>query len=264
MPLLLANIVLIQNRLLGLYYTTLHDYCQDVGFPSPPPSMRDVTAVWNASFGPVRSEAESISFIARGKAVRQPMSPGPGPGHADARLQQHPASAAPPVSTNGARRAPNAPVPTPKPQTLRLPVPSSSSAPTDFTTATLLGGGAVTRSATPSSISSASATTTKHPAHHHHPHHHLATAGATAASSSSSLSSSSTVAAATAALFNNGLAVKKLPPPPPPPQKRLPNGGPDEWVVARYAFAGEGEGDLSFRAGDRIRVVKRTETDQDW
>jgi hypothetical protein len=35
-------------------------------------------------------------------------------------------------------------------------------------------------------------------------------------------------------------------------------------VVAQYAFVGQGGGDLSFREGDRIKVVKRTGTDQDW
>ncbi|KAK2067400.1 hypothetical protein P8C59_001147 [Phyllachora maydis] len=55
--------------------------------------------------------------------------------------------------------------------------------------------------------------------------------------------------------------VKKKPPPPPP--KRKPSMRPEEWVVALYSFSGEGEGDLSFREGDRIRIVKKTETDQD-
>lgn len=53
-------------------------------------------------------------------------------------------------------------------------------------------------------------------------------------------------------------AAKKKPPPPPPPKPRRP-----EMVVADYDFAG-GVGDLSFSAGDMIRVIKRTATDQDW
>lgn len=64
---------------------------------------------------------------------------------------------------------------------------------------------------------------------------------------------------------SNGVAVaaKKKPPPPPPP-KRIPSGKPEEYVIAQYDFAGQGAGDLSFREGDRIKIVKKTNTDQDW
>jgi hypothetical protein len=64
------------------------------------------------------------------------------------------------------------------------------------------------------------------------------------------------------AQFTNGLGKKK--PPPPPPPKRGAAAKPDEWVVALYPFTGQGGSDLSFEEGARIRVVKRTETDQDW
>lgn len=56
------------------------------------------------------------------------------------------------------------------------------------------------------------------------------------------------------------IAASKKKPPPPPPQKRLQ----EVWVVALYEFAGQGEGDLVFREGDRIRVVKKTESTDDW
>ena len=59
-------------------------------------------------------------------------------------------------------------------------------------------------------------------------------------------------------------AAGKKKPPPPPPKKGLAMRQPDEFVVAQYAFNGQGEGDLSFREGDRIRIVKKTATDQDW
>ena len=59
---------------------------------------------------------------------------------------------------------------------------------------------------------------------------------------------------------------KKKPPPPPPAKKFVPPPAPkpEVWVVALYAFSGEGAGDLSFQEGDRIKVVTKTETDQDW
>ncbi|KAK4239485.1 hypothetical protein C8A03DRAFT_14129 [Achaetomium macrosporum] len=230
---LVANIILIQNRLLGLYYTTLHGYCEEFGFPSPPPPMQDVVAAWNGAFDPARSKVESISFIARGKAAQQPI----------------------PAPNNGARRASSSLVSGVQARTLRIQSGTSSqttedntpSAPpykrpdysnaTDFTAATILGGGAVNRS----NGTSLSVTSEQQRDYFNKP---------------GPASTASHIAA-------NTLAAKKKKPPPPPP-KRAPTTTPDEWVVARYAFTGEGQGDLSFQEGDRIKVVRKTGTDQDW
>ena len=57
-------------------------------------------------------------------------------------------------------------------------------------------------------------------------------------------------------------AAKKKPPPPPPKPKAI--SPKPEFVVAKYDFAGESEGDLAFRTGDRIRVVRKTESLEDW
>jgi hypothetical protein len=35
-------------------------------------------------------------------------------------------------------------------------------------------------------------------------------------------------------------------------------------VTALYDFGGQGAGDLSFREGDRIRVIKKTESTDEW
>ena len=51
--------------------------------------------------------------------------------------------------------------------------------------------------------------------------------------------------------------------PPPPPTKRMPSTQ-ELWVIALYEFAGEGHGDLAFKEGDRIRVVKKTDSRDDW
>jgi hypothetical protein len=230
---LLSNLVLIQNRLLGLYYTTLHGYCEEFAFPSPPPPMEDVIATWNAAFSPVRSEVESVTFIARGKAAHRPMDSGNG---ASSRQAQPPMSAV--------RRASSGLIPGPKPRTMRVPsMPLEDQTPspapsyrrpdysnaTEFTTATILGGAAVSRSAGGPSVQ-------REPI--------------------------SPVGPSSLAQFTNGLGKKK--PPPPPPPKRSATTKPDEWVVALYPFTGEAGSDLSFEEGARIRVVKRTETDQDW
>jgi len=57
-------------------------------------------------------------------------------------------------------------------------------------------------------------------------------------------------------------AAKKKPPPPPPKPKAI--SPKPEFVEAKYDFAGESEGDLAFRTGDRIRVVRKTESLEDW
>lgn len=71
--------------------------------------------------------------------------------------------------------------------------------------------------------------------------------------SASSASSNGTSAAAAA----------KRPPPPPPPLKPKPKPEP-EYVTALYDFDAQAEGDLSFKTGDRIEVVTKTESQEDW
>ncbi|KAF9454932.1 BAR-domain-containing protein [Macrolepiota fuliginosa MF-IS2] len=53
--------------------------------------------------------------------------------------------------------------------------------------------------------------------------------------------------------------------PPPPPMKSKPKPKPAiQYVVALYDFAAQAEGDLSFNAGDRIELVQRTGSTEDW
>jgi len=37
-----------------------------------------------------------------------------------------------------------------------------------------------------------------------------------------------------------------------------------QFVTALYPFAGQNEGDLSFEEGDRIKVLKKTDSTEDW
>jgi amphiphysin len=73
--------------------------------------------------------------------------------------------------------------------------------------------------------------------------------------SAASVGSRSMVASAAAA--------GKRPPPPPPPLKPKPQPA-VQYVVALYDFAAQADGDLSFSAGDRIEVVERTPSSEDW
>lgn len=52
-------------------------------------------------------------------------------------------------------------------------------------------------------------------------------------------------------------------PPPPPPLKPKPKPEP-EYVTALYDFDAQAEGDLSFKTGDRIEVIAKTESQEDW
>ncbi|PKS07644.1 hypothetical protein jhhlp_006250 [Lomentospora prolificans] len=62
------------------------------------------------------------------------------------------------------------------------------------------------------------------------------------------------------------VAAKSKPPPPKPKPKRL-SAAPTpatETVTALYDFAAQAEGDLSFKAGDIIQIIKRTSNDNEW
>jgi len=61
-----------------------------------------------------------------------------------------------------------------------------------------------------------------------------------------------------------GAATKRAPPPPPalkPKPKIVPK---VQYVVALYDFAAQADGDLSFNTGDRIEVVERGASAEDW
>lgn len=59
------------------------------------------------------------------------------------------------------------------------------------------------------------------------------------------------------------IAAGKKKPPPPVPTKRVPS-QPVLYVTALFDFEGQNPGDLAFREGDRIRVVKKSESTDDW
>lgn len=264
LPLLAAH-VLVQNRLLGLYYTVLHGYCEDYGFPSPAPPMEDVIQAWSDAFQPAKRDVESISMIARGRGIREPLALGDdGPGNR--KLSAPPAgfdnlrrtsSSLIPSSNGGRPRIPSSnashqastsPIPSPQPSPVIGPRPDFKNSnygghlrPTDFTTASDLGKSP--GSVSPSQLRQASAGD--------YFGGRIPPSPASTVASNFSQSSN-----------GNAMVVKKKPPPPPP--KRITSGKAEEYVVAQYDFAGQGAGDLSFHEGDRIKIIKKTQTDQDW
>jgi hypothetical protein len=61
------------------------------------------------------------------------------------------------------------------------------------------------------------------------------------------------------------LAAKaKKKPPPPVPMKKIAAPQQQQYVTALYDFEGQGPADLPFREGDRIRVTKKTGSQDDW
>ncbi|OAQ70646.1 reduced viability upon starvation protein [Pochonia chlamydosporia 170] len=59
-------------------------------------------------------------------------------------------------------------------------------------------------------------------------------------------------------------AAKSKPPPPKPKPKRLTAAPAAETVTALYDYAAQADGDLSFRAGDVIEIVNRTQNENEW
>lgn len=263
-PHLLATHIRIQNELLGLYYTVLHGYCEENGYQSPPPPMDQVIACWSEDYQPAKHQVETIPLISRGKGLKEPLRLDASPESPGGRKL----SAPPPTEnlrrtstgliqgTNGRQRiasnpSATSPNPSPQPSPKIGPRPDMKSPnfggllkPTDFTTASDLGRQRSPGTASPSQRSGSD----------------YFSAGRVPPSPASTVASS--VSQGSNSVNGATVAAKKKPPPPPP--KRIPSGKPEEYVIAQYDFAGQGAGDLSFREGDRIKIIKKTQTDQDW
>lgn len=236
LPHLLAAQIMTQNTLLAQYYTVLHNYCEETDFPSPPPPMEDVTATWGRDFKPVQAEVESLPIIARGRVVHQPMS------LADEQPARKSSSTAlGPRNGLGARR------PSSQGQ-ITSPAPTNSAA----RAMRIPSSNSLTPYPQPPPSPSPSP-----PATYSTPDYsnHLSPPVPSSYNAHSP-------AGPKADYFQNAASIKKKAPPPPPPKRIGSNTGP--FVVALYDFAGEGGGDLSFREGDRIKIVKKTDSTDDW
>ena len=207
-------------------------------------------AEWDEVFKPAQRDVEAIGVISRGKVIQQPMALG-----ADGTSRN--TNLSPATPGEGFRRTPsglisgtNSVISQQRPQRISSATPPQPSrptepdsnpgrpdylTPTDFTTAVALGQA---KGIPPGSLGLRTDNTR-----------------------GSGQPSPAPSATASHVSFNGGM-VKKRPPPPPP--KRISSGKLEEFVVAQYDFGGQGKGDLSFRAGDRIKIVQKTDTDQDW
>ena len=235
LPHFLAAQVQIQNDLLSHYYTMLHSYCTEEGFPSPAPPMDEVVRSWTDAYKPVQREVESLAILANGKATRASMENGLNGRHSTNGHRRPSASAFSQQRQQSVSPARNLPPPlshdaesrtsvSPAPSTLLSPITPSETIASPSPSLSVYQ--------TPMSYSPAGPNTD-----------YFSRDRQPSATSMASI------------------AQKKRPPPPPPP--RIPSQQ-IVFVTALYDFSGQSVGDLIFKEGDRIRVVKKTESTDDW
>ncbi|KAJ9654771.1 hypothetical protein H2198_006210 [Neophaeococcomyces mojaviensis] len=247
-PHLLAAQIQIQNNLLAHYYTMLHAYCTEEGFPSPSPPMDEVIRVWETAFKPAQKDFEASPLVASGKALRKSLS----------KEDSHP-------HTNGNRR-PSHPSRGPSVSPARPPIPPSPQIDirpklsTSPSVASLLSPTPTESAITsPSPSASAYQTPSYAPAGPNVDYFSKERQPSTG-SYGQSLTPGATTPGGSAVNAFAGLATKKKPPPPPP---RIPSHH-YQFVTALYDFGGQGQGDLAFKEGDKIKVLKKTDSTDDW
>lgn len=256
-PYLLAALIRIQNNLLAHYYTMLHNYCQEEGFPSPSPPMDEVIRVWEDTFKLRQKEFEAVPMIASGKSVRKSSSTEeahpPANGH---RRPSHPTTYSRGPSVSPARPPiPPSPQFDIKPKLSTSPSSASLLSPTPTETAVTSPSPSTSSYQTPNFFPSGpNADYFSRDRHQSSSSYGRSTTpGATTPGATTPGGSSSNLLA--------GLITKKKPPPPPPP--RIPSHH-YQFVTALYDFGGQGDGDLAFKEGDKIKVLKKTESTDDW
>lgn len=253
--------------MLAQYYTVLHTYCEEEGFPSPPPPMDQVVQDWEIACRPAQDEIENMGCLIHGKAIHQPGQSAPSEGQDDTRpsLGSRASSSASRFSVPSFRGKPAAPPmlgSKPCRDDLRSVSPTSSnmtprgsvSVASSSGTSPLPSQGdyfepAYTSYSGPPPVASPYPQPAPTPAAVQ-----FSPAGPKidhfqkTANTPSGLNGSDNIAAA--------IATKKKRPPPPP--------RPVPMVTALYDFDGHQPGDLMFREGDRIKVVRKTGSTDDW
>ncbi|KAL5119281.1 hypothetical protein ACEQ8H_002768 [Pleosporales sp. CAS-2024a] len=258
LPHLLANQIVLQNNLIGNLYTVLHQYSHEQGYPDPPPEPEEVIPLWDASFTSLRKEMESdFTLLRTGKAVQQPMRlPDKGETLTGLGIRN---KVIPGRRVSSSDSVPIITRTNPKPPSTLPPAPEN--------------GPALNLANKPSYSSLGAskpriASSSPHLGTQSLDHFGRRTSTASHDSSySNGTNGQGDYFGAVSKIRSNGspspnpAAGKKKPPPPPP--KKI-GSFQSEYVTAMYDFDSHTPGDLSFREGDRIRVVKKTESSQDW
>ncbi|KAJ5737589.1 uncharacterized protein N7483_002714 [Penicillium malachiteum] len=282
-PYILRAQIEIQNRLLAHYYTVLHAYCEDVGFPSPPPPMDQVIRDCELASQPAETEVEALSMLAHGKALRQ---------YNEAQEKQQgskrPSMGRPSMSNlsiasraSGSTNRGRSPAPPPsmfnKPKPCGFEasrsVSPSSSIMTPTPSISVLSSSSVSTAPTgsdyftppvpsePYPISSYKRSPSPMPMKPPKPSGiQFAPAGPKIDHHQAFVSGNPAALDPLASLAGK----KKRPPPPPPAKPAKPPRPVTTFVTAMYDFGGHGPDDLSFREGDRIKLVRKTGSTDDW
>ncbi|KAF2481738.1 hypothetical protein BDY17DRAFT_299561 [Neohortaea acidophila] len=301
LPPLLEQQVRVHTTLVGQLYTYLDEYTRKYGFANPAPSDSEIVRTFESEFTAFRKELESgITVIARGKTPHMSMSlpadkdkgtvtglglrnkvtglhtglqsslhkkdtkPAGLPSSSGLSSSPHDAPDAASEQDELAPPRPPRPGRTPSPLSSsgvptmnKLRMPSSSSIPTN--------GTHDIKSPPPYDYKTTAATPPSRyqtPANGASPlptpqsglggNDYFSNAANSRRPSANSIASSAA-----------SIAAAKKKPPPPVPAKRLPSVQ-SQFVTALYDFEGQSAGDLTFREGDRIRVVKKTDSQEDW
>ncbi|RAO70797.1 uncharacterized protein BHQ10_006809 [Talaromyces amestolkiae] len=241
LPYFLAFQIELQNSLLGHYYTVLHTYAQEEKFQSPPPPMEDVIQVWKSDFLPIQQEIENFAIIANGKAVRGEHDRSNGSQSNGINLRRPSWNRQASGTSPGRNLAPPTPNLGTKPKIGETLATSPSAT-------SYLSVKSPSPAASTSDYGSEQYSTPMTPGQ----------------ASRSDYFTRGRQPSSTSTTPGSGLSAigKKKPPPPPPPRAKSANQA--IYVTALYDFGGQGDGDLVFREGDRIRVVKKTDSTDDW
>jgi hypothetical protein len=263
-PYILRAQVEIQNSMLAHYYTVLHTYCEEEGLPSPPPPMDQIVQEWELANNPAKSKIESLNCLTQGKAIRQadPNNPeNKRPSVSTKRpslasIKSH-ASSTSGFSVSAARKPSFAPpMPGNKPcgAELRSVSPTSSYMTPRGSVSLASSSGTPPLPAgddyyeppmpAPSPMSPFPQPVTQVPVS-------MSPAGPKIDHMQYTANSRSNLVQD----MTSAIAAKKKRPPPPPRAS---------FVTALYDFDGHQNGDLVFREGDRIKVVTKTQSTDDW
>ena len=276
LPHLLANQIMIQNTLLAQCYTLLYGFCNEENFPEPPHDANQILSAWDQDLRPIKHEIETgLTCISKGKTVHTPMRIEEKPhgsvtglnirngvssqvsrrSNNQVNLEERPYN-----STNGNSRRNDAPQRLPSSQSTAIRPPSSPAlkANPDPPSPDHTEGNRPKISSVPSQTSLGLATPNYYSSALSSPSPGDSTMHAPAGPRGDYFTRDRVPSGSSMASIASG---KKKPPPPPPKKTPSMQGF---WVTALYEFAGQGHGDLTFREGDRIKVVKRTESTDDW
>ncbi|CAG8007283.1 unnamed protein product [Penicillium salamii] len=252
-PYILEAQVEIQNRMLAHYYTVLHTFCDEEGFPSPPPDMEQIVNDFEFAFNPVRSEIEDFGCLHQGKALRrateaQENKKRPSIGEKRPSIGGRTASNASSISLpSSLRRGSQTPASNQTPISCVPEYPPSPPLSVASKQAIPVGNAGISP---PASTGGDYFTPMISPAPA------AAPAGVMSFSPAGpKIDHFQSTASPRGTPFDVAAAGKKKPPP--PPVRAV-------FVTALYDFDGQGTGDLVFREGDRIRVVQKTDSTDDW